>query len=143
MENLDNIVERMTRQHRVLQKDLEEALELSKRASPTFQEIENKLGQFLNHLQDHLHLENDIFYPNLLENMKRAGVNTVQTQVFIEEMKEIGETIGVFLKKYTENGVIKSQFENFKKELVTIINELTLRIEAEEMGVYFYWGIYK
>lgn len=143
MENLDNIVERMTSQHRLLQQDLIGALELSKQGVAMSEEIENGLKRFVIDLQEHLHLENEVFYPTLLGNMKRNGADTTSTQSFIDEMKAIGVVVGAFLEKYADSGVIESQFESFKTELESIANALTLRIEAEELGVYCYWDIYK
>lgn len=143
MKNLDTIVETMTNQHRLLQKDLRGALELSKQGRKVSSEIEKGLKQFVIDLQEHLHLENEVFYPTLLENMKKNGADTTSTQEFINEMKAIGVVVGAFLEKYAESGAIESQFENFKTELGNIANALTLRIEAEELGVYCYWDIYK
>ena len=64
--NLDNIIEVMVAQHRVLQKDLGTALELSKEQITNFSVINDGLLKFSIDLPEHLQLENDIFYPELL-----------------------------------------------------------------------------
>jgi hypothetical protein len=144
MENFDNIIEIMIRQHRTLQKDLGGALVLSEvKNNPDTEEIDNNLRQFKIDLGEHLQLENSIFYPELLKIMKEKGVDTLKTEDFISQMKAIGEVVMTFLSKYKDAQVIGNQFEDFKREIVGIISALNLRIESEESGVYGYWGIYK
>ena len=141
--NLDNIIEVMVAQHRVLQKDLGTALELSKEQITNFSVINDGLLKFSIDLPEHLQLENDIFYPELLNRMKNKGVDTSKTQEFINQMIEIGVAVSAFLVKYKDAQSINGQFESFKKEIPSMVSALNLRIESEESGVYDYWEIYK
>jgi len=143
MENLNNIVEQLTSQHRNLQKDLGKTWDLSKEENPNMTEIDVSLRQFTTDLQDHLHLENDIFYSELLKRMKNKGVDTVKTEDFIAQMSKIGVVVMGFLTKFKDTESIKSQFNDLKNELGDIISALNLRIESEESGVYGYWSIYQ
>lgn len=143
MENLDNIIERMMQQHRNLQKDIGIALVLSKNEEIKANEINAYLKQFSLDLKEHLNLENGIFYPKLIDAMKSKGIDTLKTEDFINQMKEIGVVVTVFLEKYTEISNIEKDLSIFIKELENIISVLNLRIESEEEGVYSYWGMYK
>ncbi len=143
MENLDNIIERMVQQHRNLQKDIGIALVLSKNEEIKANEINAYLKQFSLDLKEHLNLENGIFYPKLIDAMKSKGIDTLKTEDFINQMKEIGVVVTAFLEKYTEISNIEKDLSIFIKELENIISVLNLRIESEEDGVYSYWGMYK
>lgn len=143
MENLDNIIERMVQQHRNLQKDIGIALVLSKNEEIKANEINAYLKQFSLDLKEHLNLENGIFYPELIDAMKSKGIDTLKTEDFINQMKEIGVVVTAFLEKYTEISNIEKDLSIFIKELENIISVLNLRIESEEDGVYSYWGMYK
>lgn len=142
MQELENIVEEMISQHRTLQKDLGGALDLVKNEEPDFVQIDADLKKFIKDLEEHLKLENDIFYPSLLKKMKEKDVDTSKTEDFINQMKEIGTVVMIFLGKYKSNIEIENQFADFKNDLSTIVSALNLRIESEESGVYGYWGLY-
>lgn len=143
MEILDNIIEKMIQQHRSLQKDIGVALVLSKSDENRAEEINAYLKQFSADLKEHLALENGVFYPKLILSMKNGGVDTSKTEVFINEMKDIGVTVTKFLENYNEVSTIENNINNFKNELELIVSVLNLRIESEEQGVYGYWSIYK
>lgn len=143
MENRDNFIERMMQQHRNLQKDIGIALVLSKNEEIKANEINAYLKQFSLDLKEHLNLENGIFYPELIDAMKSKGIDTLKTEDFINQMKEIGVVVTAFLEKYTEISNIEKDLSIFIKELENIISVLNLRIESEEEGVYSYWGMYK
>ncbi len=142
MEEIKNIVSVMIEQNRGLQKDLAHTLVLSTSEEKDFTEIEKSLEQFHKDLLEHIHLENDIFYVQLLEQMKNKGQDTVKTEIFISEMKKIGESVMSFLDKYKEPNSINSQLANFQTELNGVISVLNLRIDTEESGVYAYWGLF-
>lgn len=141
MRELHDTIEIMVNQHRKLKNDLDNVLALSEKVDVDFNEIENILNKFSFDLQEHLHLENDIFYPALLENMREQGADTLKTENFINQMKEIGTILFVFLEKYKDSINIKNHLIDFKRESVDIISELNLRIESEESGVYIYGGL--
>lgn len=143
MEPFDTIIETMKDQHRVLQDDLSDALKAAKSVTPDERGIEGRLVSFSLHLMEHLHLENDIFYPELLKRMQKSGADTSNTEDFIYQMNEIGATVMAFLEKYRKAPGSESGLETFRKELSGIISALNLRIESEEVGVYGYWELYK
>jgi regulator of sigma D len=143
MENLNNIVETMIFQHRVLQKDLGAVSVLTKEEKPNSEEIIKLLKQFATDLSAHLQLENDVFYVQLLKKMKDQGQDTADTEQFILEMKKIGDTVMAFLGKYKEAASVANEIVAFTQELNGIIPILNLRIESEESGVYDYWKLYK
>jgi iron-sulfur cluster repair protein YtfE (RIC family) len=140
---MENIIETMINQHRILQKDLGLAFELSNNENSNYLEINNYLNKFKIDLSEHLNIENGIFYPELIIRMKNNKIDTVKTEEFISEMKKIGGSISNFLEKYNNACKIEEEFENFKIELKDIIFILNMRIESEESGVYFYWDLYK
>ncbi len=142
MNELENIVPRLTEQHRLLQKDLGMAAAMAEMEKPSSEEIEKWLRQFTADLGEHLHLENAIFYVELLKKMKEAGVDTADTEAFIADMKNIGNKVEAFMKKYEEAESINVSLGEFKSELFPIINTLNVRIESEESGVYLYWNLY-
>jgi len=142
MEEINNILETLIAQHRVLQKDLIDSLALSILENPDIPQIDAGMKKFLVDLPEHLNLENNIFYPNLLEKMKKKNIDTIKTEAFIAEMIIIGNAVMAFSDKYKTMPLIESQFDNFKKELSNIISVLNTRIESEESGVYLYWGMY-
>lgn len=143
MENLENIIEKMIGQHRSLQDDLGNALLLANNENPNMDSVSMALKQFSIDLADHLHLENDIFYPELLKHMGDSGVDVSKTEDFINQMKDIGVVVETFLQKYKDSPSIEHEFDVFKNELSNIISALNIRIESEEAGVYSYWEMYK
>lgn len=141
MEDLNNIVDILILQHRNLQKDLGIAVDLLH--GDKFEEIDASLRKFTADLQEHLQLENNVFYFELLKKMKEHGVDTGSTEKFIAEMNVIGNAVMSFLGKYDSAESIKNLLSDFKIELPDIITALNLRIESEESGVYSYWELYK
>ncbi|MCX6736142.1 MAG: hemerythrin domain-containing protein [Candidatus Parcubacteria bacterium] len=142
MNELENIVPKLIEQHRLLQKDLGMAAAMTEMEKPSSQEIEKWLQQFTADLTEHLHLENAVFYVELLKKMKEAGVDTTNTGIFIADMKNIGNKVETFMKKYKKADTIDASLAEFKSEFFPIINALNIRIESEESGVYLYWDLY-
>ncbi len=133
----------MKDQHKLLQVDLVGALNVAKSENTNTSAISQDLNKFNSDLSDHLSLENDMFYPELLNRMKDKGLDVSKTEIFINQMKDIGVEVVAFLEKYNNVPSIDGQLEDFKKELTNIISILNLRIESEESGVYLYWELYK
>lgn len=143
MYEINNIIEKMKDQHKLLQVDLVGALNVAKGENPNISEMSQGLKKFNDDLSDHLSLENDTFYPELLKRMKDKGLDISKTEIFINQMKDIGVQVITFLEKYSVVSSIDTQLEDFKRELTNIISILNLRIESEESGVYLYWESYK
>jgi len=136
-----NIILTMIGQHRILQKDLNLAME-------TFTEdtknkiliIDAALRKFKGDLIEHLNLENGILYTELMREMKEKGEDTTNTENFINEMKKIGDAVIEFLEKYSDEEKIGEHIKELPGELKDIISVLDIRIESEELGVYSYWS---
>lgn len=142
MEDATNIISKMTSQHRVLQKHLSDAMSLSSSIEPDCPEIDRILKQFNKDLSGHLELENNVFYVELIEKMRKKNWDTAKTEQFINAMKDIGKIVISFLERYKDDKIIKSEMAEFRPELKSIIDMLNLRVESEEAGVYTYWGMF-
>lgn len=140
MINKSEMVATMIKQHRTLQAELGEAKHHTETEKPDAKIILKILKRFSKDLNTHLKLENDIFYIELLKEMRAKGEDTTHTELFIAEMKVIGDLIDQFLHKFNDAGTIASKESEFEGELVKIIDTYNLRIEVEEEGVYLYWS---
>ncbi|PLX28383.1 hypothetical protein C0581_02540 [Candidatus Parcubacteria bacterium] len=139
---VDNIVSQMIKQHRGLQNDLGlVAEELKNKVFPA-EKIINLLDTFKTDLSEHLHLENDVFYKDLLVKMKEKGHDTAKTEQFIDQMKEIEIVVLDFLNKYADEEIILKHQDDFTSEFNNLVDTLNLRIESEESGIYAYWGLF-
>jgi len=137
-----NIVTTMISQHRTLQKEVGAVAEILGTDEVNANKISDGLEQFKKDLVEHLELENNVFYAELLKEMKAKGQDTTKTELFIAEMKDIEKVVVAFLEKYKDAQSISSSIEEFKKEFSAIGETLVLRIESEEAGVYAYWGLF-
>lgn len=140
--NTTNIVDTMIDQHRLLHKDLGQVADELKNENPDANNIDSLLIKFAKDLEEHLKLENDTFYVELLKKMKDKGQATAKTEEFIGKMTEIGTAVMAFLEKYNKAKKIKQQMTNFRQEFSNIVETLNIRVEAEESGVYLYWSQY-
>lgn len=137
-----NIVSTMISQHRTLQKEVGAVSAILDSGEINTKKISDGLEQFKKDLVEHLELENNVFYAELLTEMKKKGQDTSKTEQFIAEMKDIEKVVIAFLEKYKDAQSISNSIEEFKKEFSGIGETLTLRIESEEAGVYSYWGLF-
>lgn len=131
---LDNILE----QHKSLKAvlvSIEKLLDTNKNSSV----ILGLLEKFFSELKAHLKLENDVFYPELLEKMAKKGLDTMETKKFIAEMREIEGELSVFWSKNNQAEDIENDFEDFKKDFLSVKEAVFLRIDSEEDGVFIYY----
>jgi len=142
MINKKTLVSEMISQHRNLQKEVESVGKLLEVKSIDSGEIVKGLAQFRIDLMEHLGLENEYFYVELLKNMKDKGQDTSKTEQFIAEMVDIGKVVVTFLDKYNKADSIQNDVSEFGEEFKRIAETLTLRVESEEAGVYSYWGLF-
>lgn len=142
MTDTNNIVSNLIAQHRGLQADLGGVAEVIQAEQPSSEKIHGLLQKFTTDLTAHLALENDVFYVQLLEQMKAKHQDTSKTEQFIAEMDTIGIAVKAFLGKYSTAPAIEVAISKFKAEFSDIVNTLNLRIESEESGVYAYWGLF-
>lgn len=129
----------MLAQHRDLQKDLNQVAQQLKIIQVDANKIDQLLLIFKKDLNEHLNLENNIFYPKLLDQMREGQKPTADTEEFISEMGKIGDAVMAFLSKYDSSVRISDDIAEFKNDVAAIIDTLNIRIEAEEAGVYLYW----
>jgi hemerythrin-like domain-containing protein len=137
-----NIITTLIEQHHGLKKDLELVAKVIGEDTGASDKVVTLLGQFEKDLVDHLELENNQFYPELLSAMKTKGQDPSKTEQFIDEMKNIEKTVVSFLNKYRDAAGLDKNINDFKKEFPDITTTLSLRIESEEAGVYAYWGLF-
>lgn len=134
-----NIISTMTSQHRVLENEVGSILEIIKKNEVDIEKISQGLEWFKKDLIEHLKLENEVFYVELLKDMKNKGQDFSDTEKFIKEMDDIAKVVIAFLEKYKNIQSIKEKIDEFKKEFFELVSVLALRIESEEDGVYSYW----
>lgn len=96
------------------------------------------LQGFVALLLAHLKLENETFYPQLLQLMEAKQMNTEKTQQFIEEMKKLEGVVFSFVEKFDSVQKIQGKMDTFNGGMTEIEKILQLRIESEENGVYAY-----
>lgn len=135
-----NLVDILIKQHNELRREIAVIKEESQKDAPVFSALFAGLEQFNKSLLGHLSLEDNVFYPKLLEKLESQGLNTGDTRKFIEEMKEIEKQIRGFLGKYGSSGQIEKNLSSFKPDLNEMAVVLLIRIYSEENGVYLYWG---
>lgn len=102
-------------------------------------------GAFLKKLEEHLLLEDECFYPKILDGMKQKNVSSEQidkTKMFIKKMKDIEVGVLRFFNTYKTGEAIQESKESYLHELKDIMATLIMRIEAEEDGVYIMWDFF-
>ena len=134
----ESIVSLMREQHKVLKEELIVIMSIVKDGDVNAKVVVDGLAKFRSDLDDHLTLENKIFYPGLLKTMKEHGDDISTTEIFIDEMDFIEKTAISILEKYETVESIEKSLPKFSQELESLINVLVLRIESEEDGVYGY-----
>lgn len=133
-----SLVATLVSQHRKLQGDLGGVAKILETEVVDNQKVVDGLGLFAKDLEEHLNLENGIFYVELIKKMKEKGVDSSKTEQFIAEMVEIGKKVQQFLGKYVDSATVADNLVVFKEQFVEIVEVLNLRIESEEQGVYSY-----
>ncbi len=128
----------MKKQHDGLQADLTTVLNTDVNEGESVIEL---LLKFKNDLLGHLAVEDKIFYPAYLNELKEKGEDVSNTVAFIEEMGLIKDAVLVFLNKYGTTSDILKDVELFTSELKGIIQTLNIRIETEEEGVYEFYSV--
>ncbi len=134
-----NLINILKNQHNHLRKEMKELKEESEKSSPNFPILFKILNDFSYFLAEHLNLENNVFYPELIEKFKMKGHEIYGIEKFINEMKIIETKVKKFFKFYLDAENIKKDFKKFALNLDEIVSTLTLRIESEENSVFYNW----
>lgn len=135
----DNLVTTLKKQHQELQGILAGVKKKFNGSAPDGPEILSRLANFKQALGKHLKLENDTFYPELLEKIKARGLDVASIEIFIAEMKKLEKEISDFLKKYNSPKAIRNDPGRFRSEFDFITSSMIMRITSEEDGVFLYW----
>lgn len=131
----------MLEHHRNLEKELGKIAEILGGDTIDFGQIANSLKQFAKDLLEHLKFEDEIFYTELIKDMREKGQDTSKTEEFIAEMIKIEKSVLSFLDEYGDTQSIEKDSNKFKNDFSEIVDVLSLRIESEEAGVYDYWKL--
>ncbi len=141
---MKEIISTLIKQHIKIKQDMDITLSLIDldNKDTSAKSVHEAMNNFIADLQEHLKLENDVFYVELLDSMKTAKQDISKTGMFIEEMKGIEKSFLNFYKQFDTEEKIKNNLELFKEQFEQIKNILIIRIESEEAGVYGYWGLF-
>ena len=100
--------------------------------------IFDSISKFKIDLKTHLDLEDNIFYPEILEFFAEKGLNSSNVQEFINSMKAIAVIVLGFFEKYSDKDKIEVSAEKFGSDFQLIKEKIEMRMSAEEDGVYLY-----
>lgn len=124
-------------------KDLESSLAVLKNTaiqdSPNSNEIVNKLIKFRSLYKEHLALEDNIFYPQLLNKIRAIGRDTDDKEEFISKMTDVAEQLIAFLDTYENKENVDNKLGEFRASLDHIIDIFNARMKSEEAFVFSYW----
>ena len=137
---MGNIVDMLKRQHKELMRISDLILQSENPEVTDTRKVYAHLLDFKYLLKEHLELENNIFYPQLLEKIKDKNIGRYhETKDFVVQMKEIEELVNLFLEKYDNCEKIEHLEADFYRGFEEITGVLALRISSEENGVYLLW----
>ena len=134
-----DIVQTLKFQHIELKNVVNKVSESAEGDTPDFSLIFEGLNSFKDKLDEHLKLEDNAFYPEVLKKLESQKINIEDTKEYWEKMGGIKNEIMIFLNKYNSEASIKSNLDDLRGELKKIIEALLLRIDSEESGVFTYW----
>jgi regulator of sigma D len=141
---MEKIVETLVSQHTELQVLLGE-IEQKATCASDCAEIVTLHELFLKKLEGHLSLEDEFFYPKILEGMRRKNIASEQvdkTKLFINKMKDIEMQVVQFFDTYKTEESIQEKKEAYLRELKDIMTILIMRIETEEDSIYIMWDFF-
>ncbi len=130
------LIDELISQHNNLKKELGKIKNEAVKDAPDFTVLFGGLKKFKKNLNEHVDLENDTFYPQILEKFKDKPTETEYIEKFISDMDELAKEINDFIDKYTYKLKVEKKFEEFKRELDFIISSLQIRVTSEEKGVF-------
>ena len=134
----ENIVKTLKAQHIKIEDILHEVdnyLENNKELDPVY--IHEHLLNFREILMEHIALEDNEFYPDLIKRMKKIHENTEDICDFTARMNVILEYVYGFLEKYDSPEKIKAEHrDSFRALYIRMMSRLEIRINVEELFVY-------
>lgn len=134
---LDEIKKSLVEQHIVIQDDMEKIAEMINSGwKINADAVYGLLVKLNKDLNEHLQLENQQFYPEIIkQNINDEKIEKLKE--FFRNMTIMEKTIDKFLKKYSAGEKIKSSLPDFKKEFDEIKETLDLRINLEETKFFY------
>jgi len=137
--NNENVLDVLIRQHKEIMNTANNIINLTKNITGNSANILSALRKMSAQIVEHIQIEDTLFYPQLLESMKKRGVDTTKIKIFIKDMDDILSGADDFFKKYNSEKSITHNTTRFKDDLNAIVGVIATRIESEEDGVYLYW----
>jgi hemerythrin-like domain-containing protein len=132
------LLEILLTQHAELRKMLVEVAKETENEAPNSEWLLDELILFRTKLDEHLHLEDGVFYPEVLKVLKDHGESTTNTEKFVAEMKDLGAIVYGYLDKYATIEAMVENSREFKTNIQDMAAKILLRVSVEEEGVYLY-----
>ena len=139
--NNPEVISTLLFQHHQLRREMADTRNENNKPSPDFALILKTLNDFKTSLIAHLALEDKVFYPQVLKQLKERNLDTQKMEEFIGEMANLAQTTMAFLDKYNEPQLIENNLNQFKIDFEDMASAILIRITSEEDGVYLYWDM--
>ncbi len=137
-EEREKLLAELLAQHNGLRKDLADIAFLAANAKNNSSAIFDSLSKFQGDIKNHLNLEDNTFYPAVLEFFAEKGLSPKNIQEFIDSMKAIAVIVIGFFEKYSGKEKIEASAEKFAGDFEIVKGKINLRMSSEEDGVYLY-----
>lgn len=132
------LLERLLSQHNELRSILIDVSEEVEKDVLNPEWLLSELVLFRAGLDEHLKLEDDVFYPEVFKVLREQGNDTANTEKFVNEMKALGIVVYGYLDKYNSKEAIVKNSQEFKEDIQDMAAKILLRVSVEEQGVYLY-----
>lgn len=96
----------------------------------------SQLNQIKSMLTDHLRIEDNQFYPELMKAAEKDATVAGVAKAYMTSMGQISQVVGQFFTKYDSGGAINSQKQKFADDWRQIVAALERRIASEEKSLY-------
>lgn len=137
-----NIIQMMKSQHRGIERFLENIdsdLKAHEYLSEEF--LVDEIKKLRAILDQHIELEDNNFYPSLLNKMNEVGEDQTEVLNFIEKIDAILENTYDFLDNYnTAEKIHEAGKDKFRSDFIEVSTKLEIRINVEELSIYQKWA---
>lgn len=138
LEDREKLLAELLGQHNGLRKDLADIVLLATNVKSNSSAISDSLSKFQEDIKNHLDLEDNTFYPAVLDFFAEKGLNPKNIQEFIDSMKAIAVVVIGFFEKYSDKERIEVSADKFAGDFEIIKEKIEMRMSSEEEGVYLY-----
>ncbi len=132
-----DIVATLKTQHQGLRSILEAIGKASSEEDRDAAHLHTMLTEYNELLTAHLHLEDKVFYPEVLHWLETRHLSTDAIQKLMGEMNKIIQDIRAFLAEFSTEEAIR-QAPDFGAKFSVMRDQLEVRMYVEEEGVYLY-----